>query len=106
MAILLEQGLVAIHPFVVGEIACGSVARRSSTLGLLADLPAVVVAEPDEVLDYIERRALHGKGVGYVDVHLLASVSLTTGVLLWTRDKRLRSIAENAGLAWQDSGVQ
>ena len=106
LAGLLEQGLVAIHPFVLGEIACGSLARRSSTLDLLADLPAVVVAEPDEVLDYIGRWAVHGKGVGYVDVHLLASVSLTTGVLLWTRDKRLRAVAEGAGLAWRDSGIQ
>jgi hypothetical protein len=92
-----------MHPFVVGEVACGTLANRSSILTLLGDLPEVIVAEPDEVLRYIERQAIPGKGIGYVDVHLLASVLLTPGVTLWTRDKRLHSVAEDKGLAHRGS---
>jgi predicted nucleic acid-binding protein len=102
---LLELGVVAIHPFVVGEIACGSLADRSTILELLQDLPASVVAESEEVLGFIERHRLHGKGIGYVDVHLLASVTLTDGAKLWTRDKRLRAAADALGFAYRDAGV-
>jgi len=99
---LLERGAVLMHPFVVGEIACGSLSDRSSILELLEDLPAAVVAEGEEVLAFIERHVLHGKGIGYVDVHLLASVVLTEGASLWTRDKRLRIAAEDLGRAFRD----
>ncbi len=91
---LLERSTVLMHPFVVGEIACGSLRDRDLILELLQDLPAAVVAEAAEVMHFIERHALHGKGIGYVDVHLLASVVLTGGSRLWTRDlKRLRVAA-------------
>ena len=103
LADLLERGAVLMHPFVVGEIACGSLTDRSSILELLEDLPAAVVAEREEVLAFIERHVLHGKGIGYVDVHLLASVVLTEGASLWTRDKRLRIAAEDLGRAFRDS---
>lgn len=94
LADLLERGVVMMHPFVLGEIACGSLADRSSTLELLQDLPATVVADGAEVLGFIERHALHGKGVGYIDVHLLASVALTgAGARLWTRDRKLNAMA-------------
>jgi predicted nucleic acid-binding protein len=102
---LLELGVVAIHPFVVGEIACGSLADRSTILELLQDLPASVVAESEEVLGFIERHRLHGKGIGYVDVHLLASVTLTDGAKLWTRDKRLHAAADELGFTHRDAGV-
>ncbi len=100
---LLERANVIIHPFVVGEIACGSLRDRSSILELLQHLPAAAVAEDEEVLGFIERRALHGKGIGVVDVHLLASVALTEGAKLWTRDKRLRLVAAVLGCAFQDT---
>lgn len=103
LAGLLERGAVLIHPFVVGEIACGSLSDRSSILELLEDLPAAVVAETEEVLAFIERHVLHGKGIGYVDAHLLASAVLTEGASLWTRDKRLRIAAEDLGRAYRDS---
>lgn len=103
LAGLLERGAVLIHPFVVGEIACGSLSDRSSILELLEDLPAAVVAETEEVLAFIERHVLHGKGLGYVDAHLLASAVLTEGASLWTRDKRLRIAAEDLGRAYRDS---
>jgi predicted nucleic acid-binding protein len=100
---LLERANVIMHPFVVGEIACGSLHDRVSILELLQDLPAVAVAEGDEVLGFIDRHVLHGKGVGYIDVHLLASVALTEGAKIWTRDKKLRLVAEMLGCAYQDS---
>jgi predicted nucleic acid-binding protein len=103
LADLLERGAVVMHPFVLGEIACGSLSDRSSILDLLRDLPAAVVAEGEEVLGFIERHELHGKGIGYVDAHLLASVALTEGASLWTRDRRLRIAAEELGCAMEDA---
>ncbi|HZE93006.1 MAG TPA: type II toxin-antitoxin system VapC family toxin [Rhizobacter sp.] len=100
---LLERGAVAMHPFVVGEIACGSLTDRVSVLELLQDLPMAVVAENDEVLDFLERHRLHGKGIGYVDVHLLTAVALTEGARLWTRDKRLHATAVDLGCAHPDA---
>jgi predicted nucleic acid-binding protein len=100
---LLERSIVIMHPFVVGEIACGSLHDRASILELLQDLPAAVVAEGDEVLRFIERQVLHGKGIGFVDVHLLASVALTQGAQIWTRDKKLRLVAEMLGCAYEDT---
>jgi predicted nucleic acid-binding protein len=94
---LLERSAVVMHPFVVGEIACGSLRDRDSILELLQDLPAAVVAEAAEVMHFIERHALHGKGIGYVDVHLLASVVLTGGSRLWTRDLKLLRVAASLG---------
>ncbi len=103
LARLLERGQVLMHPFVVGEIACGSLADRDVTLQLLQQLPMAAVAEPDEALGFIELRGLHGKGIGWVDVHLLASTALSDGARLWTRDKRLHDAAEALGCA-HDSG--
>lgn len=100
---LLERSIVIAHPFVVGEIACGSLHDRASILELLQDLPAAAVAEGDEVLRFIESHVLHGMGIGYVDVHLLASVVLTEGATIWTRDKKLRSVAQSIGCAHQEA---
>ena len=105
LARLLERGAVVMHPFVIGEIACGSLADRQSTLELLQDLPMAGVAESDEILGFIERQNLDGKGIGYVDVHLLASVALTHGAQLWTRDKRLSAAADELGCAYSDTGA-
>ena len=99
---LLERSAVVIHPFVVGEIACGSLASRALTLELLQQLPMAVIAESNEVLAYIERHNLHGKGIGYVDVHLLASAAIG-GTRLWTRDRRLRAVARELGCAMPDA---
>jgi predicted nucleic acid-binding protein len=96
LADLLEHSDVLMHPFVVGEIACGSLADRTLVLELLQQLPAAMVAEPDEALGYIERRKLPGKGLGYIDVHLLASAAIGN-TKLWTRDRRLRAAAQELG---------
>lgn len=100
---LLQRAQVLMHPFVVGEMACGSLADRPAVLELLQDLPTALVAESDEVLVFIEHQALHGKGIGYVDAHLLASVALTGRTQLWTRDKRLLNAAESLGCAFKDN---
>lgn len=92
-----------MHPFVVGEIACGSLADRALTLDLLLNLPAASVAEPDEALIYLDQHSLHDKGIGYIDVHLLASAAIS-GAKLWTRDKRLRLVAQELGCALEDAG--
>jgi predicted nucleic acid-binding protein len=103
LVMLLESASALIHPFIIGEIACGSLSERETVLELLQDLPMATVAGSDEVLVFIERHRLHGKGIGYVDVHLLAAVALT-GATLWTRDKRLQSAAKVLGCAYMEPG--
>jgi hypothetical protein len=100
---LLERAAVVMHPFVVGEIACGSLKDRQSLLELLHDLPGAVIATDNEAMQFIERHRLYGKGIGYIDVHLLASVALTGGAQLWTRDQRLRQVAAAMGFAYSET---
>ena len=97
LATVLEDALVVTHPFVIGEIACGSIARRSEVLGLLQLLPQSPVAGDTEVLAMVEHRRLWGRGLGWVDVHLLAAAQLA-GAQLWTRDRRLRACAAGLGI--------
>lgn len=97
---LLNRGMVLMHPFIVGEIALGSLTDRALIIESMHALPAAAVAEEAEVLTLIESRALHGGGIGYVDAHLLASVVLMPGTQLWTRDKKLNATAGQLGLAW------
>lgn len=104
LAAALEKAAVLIHPFIIGEIACGRLADRATVLGLLQDLPMAAVADAEEVLHFIDRHRLHGKGIGYVDVHLLAAVALTQGATLWTRNKRLRAAARALGWAHEERG--
>ena len=96
---LLDANLVLTHPFVIGELALGNLGDRRAVLTALLDLPAAVVARDSEVLEFIDRHALFGRGVGYVDAHLLAAARLTAGATLWTHDKRLRHVAEALRLA-------
>ncbi|MBX9811159.1 MAG: type II toxin-antitoxin system VapC family toxin [Burkholderiales bacterium] len=106
---LLNTGRVLTHPFVIGELACGNLKNRKTVLSLLQDLPAAPVATDEEMLFFIERRGLMGRGIGCVDAHLLASVSMAGTGRLWTRDKRLCAVAESMGLAfetaWSSSNV-
>ena len=96
---LLNTGRVLVHPFVVGELALGDLRQRQAILAFLQDLPRANQAMDQEGLHFIERYALAGQGIGYIDAHLLASTRLTTGSSLWTRDKRLLRAAERLGLA-------
>ena len=100
---LLSRRRIKSHPFVVGEIALGSMASRRGVLAHLSRLPMVPVASPLEVMHLIEERQIYGRGIGYVDVHLLASCLLETGTLLWTRDKRLQRVAATLGLSYDPS---
>jgi len=98
LARLLEAGEVLVHPFIIGEIACGLFPRRAETLALLSALPAAPLLGLSEVLGFIERHALAGRGVGFVDIHLLASARVA-GAKVWTRDKRLADAAAGLGVA-------
>src|ERR1700674_4550545 len=94
---LLHRAEVQCHPFIIGELACGSISRRSEILQLLRRLPSVLVLENDEVMTFVERHRLTGRGVGWVDVHLLASAAFES-VLLWSADRRLAAIARSLGV--------
>lgn len=100
----LEAGSVLAHPFIVGEIACGNLSKRGQVLRLLQALPRAPVASDGEVLEFIERRRLMGRGIGYIDVHLLASVALDGTATLWTRDRRLAAVAAELALASAEPG--
>lgn len=86
---------ILMHPYVVGELALGSLSQCMKTLSYLELLPAAKVARMEEVRQMIEARALQGKGIGLVDAHLLAAVFITPSTRLWTRDRRLRAVAED-----------
>jgi predicted nucleic acid-binding protein len=89
---LLHDGHVVCHPFILGELACGNLKKRSEILSLLQDLPMASCAEDHEVIQFIEDQKLMGKGLGYIDIHLLMS-ALLTRISLWTIDKRLHEVA-------------
>ena len=88
-----------MHPFVLGELALGNPPNRLALLESLGNLPEAIVSTESEVLAFIEQHSLKGLGIGYVDVHLLASARLLPNTQLWTRDKRLHSAALSLGLA-------
>jgi len=96
---ILESGEAACHALVIGELACGNLKSRAQVIDLLRALPRSVPATDDEVLYFIERHKLMGRGIGYVDAHLLAAAALGES-LLWTRDQRLHTIAVALGLAF------
>ena len=93
----LERGEVWSHPFVIGELACGNLKQRPEILTLLEALPQAPLAEHGETLAFVETQRLMGTGLGWVDVHLLASATLA-GLTLWTMDRRLAGAAERSGL--------
>jgi hypothetical protein len=95
---LLQEERVRMHPFVAGELACGNLANRAELIYLFRLMPQAAMATNDEVLFFIDKHGLTAKGVGYLDMHLLASAAL--GALkIWTRDRRLNEVAEQLGLS-------
>jgi len=96
---LLHGGEVVCHPFILGELACGNLKNRNEILTYLQSLPMTILAEDQEVLRCIEDHRLMGKGLGYIDVHLIASAVLTN-VLLWTLDKTLDKFTEKLGISY------
>lgn len=99
----LDRGVVLGHPWVTGELALGNIADRQGVLGLLGRLPRATVATDDELLAFIERHRLYGRGIGYVDAQLLAATTLTPDARLWTGDRRLHAAAEHVGVALPES---
>jgi len=97
---LLMDAEVMCHPFIIGELACGNLKNRNEIIPLLQSLPMVPMIEFDEFLFFIDRNHLMGKGIGFVDAHLLASAQLT-GIPLWTSDKRLNSAADQLELTFK-----
>jgi predicted nucleic acid-binding protein len=98
---LLEQGQVWTHPFVIGELACGNLARRTTLLSSLSELPQVATVSHAEVLAFIEGQRLMGRGLGWIDVHLLAAARLAN-LGFWTVDRRLAAAANELGLVMQE----
>ncbi len=100
----LDAGSVICHPFVLGELACGNLKNRDEILGLLQTLCTCPVASHEEILSFIEVNHLMGRGLGYIDVHLLASAKLS-GIPLWTLDRSLKTAASRLNLAYGHQGV-
>jgi predicted nucleic acid-binding protein len=96
---LLQNEAVCIHDFVIGELACCNLRNRAEVLGLLQSLPRLAAATEDETLFFIEQQNLMGRGIGYIDAHLLAA-AVIRGATIWTRDKRLMAVAEEKAWAY------
>ena len=103
---LLNDNQVLTHPMVIGELACGNLPNRTEVLGLMGRLPATPAATDEEVLFFIEQRQVMGRGIGYIDAHLLAAAMLAQSVQLWTRDRRLVAVAGDLGLAYELPGAR
>ncbi len=95
---LLLDNAVITHPFIVGELACGSLKNRQAIMSLLRTLPEAVSADHDEVLDLLENEHLYGRGIGWMNAHLLASARLSRAGI-WTLDRTLARIASDLGIS-------
>ena len=97
LAAWLTEGLVLGHPFVQGELACGEMPRRAEVLALFDHLPPATVVSHREILHFVDRHGLMGRGLGWIDLHLLAS-TLASRATLATRDARLAQVARSLGV--------
>jgi len=103
LAAYLAAEKIAMHPFIVGELAMGNFSSRKQRLADLREIEPINVATEEEVSLMIERHRLYGLGIGYIDAHLLTATQLTPGTALWTRDKRLHAAAMRLGLELKDN---
>jgi predicted nucleic acid-binding protein len=101
LADALTHGQVLVHPFVLGELACGNLRNRREILDSLRHLPNAPRVSDEEAHLLIESRSLMGRGIGYIDVHLLASALLDDQPRLWTRDKRLAAVAGELSVLYE-----
>ena len=99
LAELLSGGMVACHPFIIGELACGRLKNRGEIIILMRTLSRVQEANHEEILQFIETHQLMGMGIGLIDVHLLAS-ALLTRIVLWTYDKKLQTAAAKLAISY------
>lgn len=97
---MLNNTEVICHPLVIGELACGNLKNRKEILTLLASLPMAPEVDYDEALDFIELNNLMGKGLGFIDVMLLASSRLV-GLPIWTNDRKLRESAQKLSISYK-----
>ena len=97
---LLETAQVCVHPYVIGELACGSLKPRKNILDSLVSMPTIQAASDAEVLFFVERHHLMGRGIGYVDIHLLAATAMHGSTRFWTHDKKLAAISSELHLAY------
>lgn len=97
---LLLEAQVACHPFIMGELACGNIKNRNEFLSLIQTLPMAPTINLDEFLYFTEQNKLMGKGIGFVDIHLLASARLSE-IPLWTSDKKLKSVSMELNIAYK-----
>lgn len=98
---LLNQNLVLAHSMVIGELACGNLKDRKTVLTDLKNLPKTSVAPDDHVLSFIEEKQLMGRGIGYIDFHLLAATEMTRLTELWSLDESLMDVATELNLAYE-----
>lgn len=99
---LLEQGHACVHSLVIGELACENLQNRSQLISLLKNLPHVSEASHEEALFCLDQHRLMGRGISFVDVHLIASALLTPNTTLWTRDRRLSAVAQSLHISWPE----
>ena len=102
LTMLLERNSVLMHPMIIGELACGSLKNRKDLIALWHNLPSIVTVTHTEALYFLEQNQLMSRGIGFVDVHLLAAVALQGDAQLWTYDKRLASLAVELGLGFTE----
>ena len=102
LSTLLSRVDVAMHPMVLGELACGNLQDRQTLIALWRNLPQLAAVTNAEALYFLDQNRLWGRGIGYIDLHLLAAVALSAQARLWTRDKRLRKTAQQIGLAYPE----
>jgi predicted nucleic acid-binding protein len=100
LAALLASRVVVCHPFVIGELALGLLAKRETVIAALGVLPQAPVVPHADVLAFVERHRLVGRGIGWIDVHLLASTLVGGRMSLWSRDRRLAAAAAERGVAF------
>lgn len=100
LSALLNQGLIVVHPFVSGELACGNLRQYAEIMSLLQALPQAIKVADEEIFFFIEKNAFQGSGLGLIDVHLLASARLGD-YLVWTRDRSLQASAKRLDLAFE-----
>ncbi len=100
LSMLLENEQIVMHPMVIGELAMGNLANRQRTLEDFAKLPEISVATHEEVLFFIEHHRLMGTGIGYIDAHLLTASVLHGATQLWTRDRRMMTVATEMGIGY------
>lgn len=100
LAAMLEHTIVLMHPMIIGELACGNLQNREQLLTLWHNLPGIVTATNDEAIYFLEQHRLMGRGIGFIDVHLLVTVALHGDTSLWTQDQRLARLADELGLGF------